>query len=240
MGPLLELWRPAGVVCDRRFAGMRVFASIPLVVIASPGKRLGYARYVANDPLPTVSLAVEELRRLGYPQYVFVGACTADSWSFERDGAFRAALARYGIACRSLLPKSEESEESLSWHKTMLAWLVDLPKPCALLAANDATGRNVLAAAKAVGIRVTDDLAVCSVDNDRETCLYTSPTLISIEPDFYRGGFLAGELVVGLAEKRADVPRVATFGALRVLWRESTFPRSRPRLPRQEGPRPYR
>lgn len=224
MGSLLKLWRPAGVVCDRRFAGMRVFASIPLVVIASPGKRLGYARYVANDPLPTVSLAVEELRRLGYPQYAFVGACTADSWSSERECAFRAALARYGIACRSLLPKPEESEESLSWHKTMLAWLVDLPKPCALLAANDATGRNVLAAAKAAGIRVPDDLAVCSVDNDLETCLYTSPTLTSIEPDFYRGGFLAGELVVGLAEKRADVPRVATFGALRVLRRESTSP----------------
>ena len=224
MRSLLELWKPAGVVCDRRFAGMRVFASIPLVVIAPPGKRLGYARYVVNDPLPTVSLAVEELRRLRYPQYAFAGACTAESWSSERERAFRSALARYGIACRSFLPKPEESEESLSRHKTLLAWLADLPKPCALLAANDATGRNVLAAAKAAGIKVPDDLAVCSVDNDRELCLYTSPTLTSIEPDFYRGGFLAGELVAGLAEKRADVPRIATFGALRALRRESTSP----------------
>ena len=53
------------------------FASVPLVVIASPGNRpRGYARHVENDPLPTVSLAVEELRRLRYPDYAFAGACT--------------------------------------------------------------------------------------------------------------------------------------------------------------------
>ena len=62
------------------------------------------------------------------------------------------------------------------------------------------------------------------MDNDTETCLHTSPTLTSVEPDFYGGGFLAGELIVRLAGKRADVPRVATFGALRVRRRESTSP----------------
>ena len=57
-----------------------------------------------------------------------------------------------------------------------------------------------------------------------ETCLHTSPTLTSIEPDFYNGGFLAGELLVGLVGKRGDVPKVTTFGALRARRRESTSP----------------
>ncbi len=222
---LLRLWRPDGVVGDRRFSGMRAFASIPLVVIGSPGgRRPGYARYVANDPGPTVSLAVEELRRLRCPDYAFAGACTDEPWCAEREGAFRAALARYGLDCRSFLPGAREREDSPSRHKALRAWLATLPKPCALLAANDTVGRSVLAAAKALGIRVPDDLAVCAVDNDTETCLHTSPTLTSVEPDFYGGGFLAGELLVRLAARRADVPLVSTFGALRVRRRESTSP----------------
>ena len=222
---LLRLWRPDGVVDDRRFAGMRAFASIPLVVIGSPGSRPpGYARFVANDPVPTVALAVEELRRLRYPDYAFAGACTDEPWCAEREGAFRSALARYGLDCRSFFPDPRESEDSPSRHKALRTWLATLPKPCALLAANDTVGRSVLAAAKALGIRVPDDLAVCGVDNDTETCLHTSPTLTSVEPDFYAGGFLAGELIVRAAAKRADVPRVSTFGALRVRRRESTSP----------------
>lgn len=33
MRSLLRLWKPDGVVCNMRFADMRAFASIPLVVI---------------------------------------------------------------------------------------------------------------------------------------------------------------------------------------------------------------
>ena len=225
MRSLLELWRPDGVVGGLQFAGMRAFASVPLVVIASPGNRpRGYARYVENDPLPTVSLAVEELRRLRYPDYAFAGACTDEPWCAEREKAFRAALARYGLGCRSFFPDARQTEDAPARHRALRAWLATLPKPCALLAANDTVGRSVLAAAKALGLRVPDDLAVCGVDNDTETCLHASPTLTSIEPDFYAGGFLAGELLVRLAAKDPDVPRVSTFGALRVRRRESTSP----------------
>ena len=225
MRSLLGLWRPDGVVGGRGFADMRAFASIPLVVIGSPGSRSpGYARFVANDPVPTASLAVEELRRLRYPDYAFAGACTDEPWCVEREEAFRAALARYGLDCRSFFPDARQTEDAPARHKALRAWLATLPKPCALLAANDTVGRSVLAAAKALGIRVPDDLAVCGVDNDTETCLHASPTLTSVEPDFYRGGFLAGETIVRSIESRGDVPRVATFGALRVRRRESTSP----------------
>ncbi len=225
MRSLLKLWKPDGVVGDMRFADMRAFASIPLVVIGSPGnQRPGYARYVANEPIPTVSLAVEELRRLRYPDYAFAGACTDEPWCVEREKAFRTVLARYGLDCRSFFPDARETEDSPSRQKALRVWLAALPKPCALLAANDMVGRSVLAAARALGIRVPDELAVCGVDNDLETCLHTSPTLTSIEPDFYCGGFLAGELIVRLAEECADVPRVTTFGALRIRRRESTSP----------------
>ena len=222
---LLKLWKPDGVVGGLHFASIRAFASIPLVIIGSPGGRSpGYARYVANNPVPTVSLAVEELRRLRYPDYAFAGACTDEPWCAERERAFRAALARYGLDCRSFLPDAREREDSPSRHRALRAWLATLPKPCALLAANDTVGRSVLAAAKALGIRVPDELAVCGVDNDTETCLHASPTLTSVEPDFYRGGFLAGETIVRSVEKRTTGPKVATFGALRVRRRESTSP----------------
>ena len=225
MRSLLKLWKPDGVVCSLRFADMRAFASIPIVIISSPGSSgTGRVRYVANDPIQTATLAVEELRRLRYPYYAFAGACTDEPWCAEREGAFRTVLARYGLECRSFIPDAREREDSPSRHKDLRAWLATLPKPCALLAANDIVGRSVLAAAKALGIRVPDDLAVCGVDNDLETCQNTSPTLTSVEPDFYSGGFLAGELIVSLAAKRANVPKVAMFGTLRVRRRESTSP----------------
>ena len=222
---LLKLWKPDGVVGGLHFASIRAFASIPLVIIGSPGGRSpGYARYVANNPVPTVSLAVEELRRLRYPDYAFAGACTDEPWCAERERAVRAALARYGLDCLSFFPDARQTEDSPARHRALRAWLATLPKPCALLAANDTVGRSVLAAAKALGIRVPDELAVCGVDNDTETCLHASPTLTSVEPDFYRGGFLAGETIVRSVEKRTTGPKVATFGALRVRRRESTSP----------------
>ena len=225
MRALLSLWKPDGVVGDVRFAGMRVFATIPLVVIGSLGdQRPGYAHYVANDPVSTASLAIEELRRLRYPHYAFAGACTDEQWCVERGKAFQSLLARYGFDCRLFYPDVRESEDSASRHKALRAWLAALPKPCAILAANDMVGRTVLAAAKALGVRVPDELAVCGVDNDFETCLHTSPTLTSVEPDFYSGGFLAGELIVRMSEKSAEVPQVTTFGTLRVRRRESTSP----------------
>lgn len=223
MRSLLELWKPDGVVGGRHFADMLAFESIPLVVISSMGRQQsGYAHFVANDPVSTVSLAAEELRRLRYPFYAFAGACTDEPWCVEREEAFRKILARYGFDCKSLFPAAGESEDSPSRHKALRAWLATLPKPCALFAANDCVGRSILAAAKALRIRVPDELAVCGVDNDVETCQNTSPTLTSVEPDFYSGGFIAGELIVRLAANDSDVPKVTTFGALRVRRRETT------------------
>ena len=43
MRSLLELWRPDGVVGGLQFAGMRAFASVPLVVIGSPGSPISGA-----------------------------------------------------------------------------------------------------------------------------------------------------------------------------------------------------
>ena len=74
-------------------------------------------------------------------------------------------------------------------------WLSALPRPCGLLAANDATADIVLRLLRNRRIKVPEDIAVVGIDNDTLICENTTPTLTSVAPDFERSGYLAAEML---------------------------------------------
>ena len=123
-------------------------------------------------------------------------------------------------------------------------WLLKLPKPCGLFAANDDIAAVVLDACRAGGLSVPDDIAVIGVDDEPSVCETTKPSLSSVRPDFERAGRLAVDLLVrrlaqpGLAEehllfpvagvtlrqstRRLAQPNAKILAALEFIRREAT------------------
>lgn len=205
---LLDFWKPDGIVINIENDGAFV-GNIPSIIMGMPPKRYrGNSRFVTNDAEATASLAAKTLISLGYPHFAFVGAPQGEEWSPARHQAFENILKMHERPCLAFTPSNQDAASILSLQKRLRKWLKELPKPCALFAANDSIGQAVLDAAAATGIRIPRDLAVCSVDNDEQICLSTTPTLSSIEPDYFRGGFLAGTLFKEIfSHPQKNIPR---------------------------------
>lgn len=219
---IIEFWKPDGVIanldCDPHD-----FGKTPVVIMSTPPRHLrGKAFFIVHDAKATTALAAKELLRLGYPNYAFAGANDGEEWSPAREAAFRDILKLHDLTCTSFVPGRNERTDSIALQSRLRKWLAALPKPCSLFAANDIIGRSVLAAAQAIGIKVPEELAVCAVDNDEEICLNTVPTMSSVQPDFDRGGLLAGLLFKEIFDHPGLKPRTDFFGPLDVQRRGST------------------
>src|SRR5262249_13299873 len=83
----------------------------------------------------------------------------------------------------------EDAEEALA------AWLGTLPKPAGVFTASDRFGQRLLAAARRIGVRVPEDVAVVGVDYDRATCEVCDPPLSGVWIDSEQQGYKAAALL---------------------------------------------
>jgi len=107
-------------------------------------------------------------------------------------------------------------------QKRLTRWLLGLPKPVAILAADDARARQVLETCQLAGLNVPGDIALLGVDNDELVCENTSPTLSSIQPDFDAGGYEAASLLEQLMRRTVRMPQNRFYGIKRIVVRESS------------------
>ena len=80
-------------------------------------------------------------------------------------------------------------------------------RPTAILAANDMLAAGAMKAARRLGLRVPEDLAVTGVD-DSNICGLLEPELTSVHIDCRRMGELAAARLQSLLEGETDVPQV--------------------------------
>jgi LacI family transcriptional regulator len=102
-------------------------------------------------------------------------------------------------------------------------WLASMPRPVAVLAANDLWGFELVQAAREWGLHVPDDVAILGVDNDELLCEVSHPPLSSI----VIGGEQMGREAVALLEKmlrrtRQDPPEPARVPPLGIVTRQSS------------------
>lgn len=115
-----------------------------------------------------------------YASFAYLPVAGSASWSEARGTAFKQELARHGQDLTVLNPALP-----------IINQVRRLAKPLALFAANDVTAAGFLERAKAAGIPVPQDVSVLGIDNERLTCLHSTPPLASIQPDFEQAGYLA-------------------------------------------------
>lgn len=177
---------------------------------------------VRNDSGEITAIATRALVELDLPHYAYVGYHQPRDWSTERQKIFLSVLRKLGKQASFLDPcRSRPCTCMTEFDRRLSTFLLGLPRPCGILAANDEIGRHVLHAALRLGIIVPDEMPVIGIDNDALTCENTCPTLASIAPDFETAGRRAVEL---LAERIADPNRpfrTLTYGTTRLHHRQS-------------------
>jgi LacI family transcriptional regulator len=114
----------------------------------------------------------------------FCGHPTA-SWSRERGGAFAAACQEEGVPFSKVAAVDEVPQK----------WIAALPRPCAILAANDRYAWLAIDACRNNGISVPQEIAVLGVDNDVFLTQMARPTLSSIDLGAERIGFQAAQML---------------------------------------------
>ena len=107
--------------------------------------------------------ALHLLERGEYSAAGYVHELTDEFYSRERLVAFRRAMHESGCETSVFPPDGTTTARNL---KSLRAWLKELPKPAAVMAASDMRAADVINACRAEGIAVPSQVAVIGVDYD--------------------------------------------------------------------------
>ena len=221
---LIRFWSPVGCIVEASGNSLkpgmiphRAFGTTPVVYIGGDTTLTPEnATCVTHNAVAVGEAAARELLTLGFSQFAFIG-WKGHAWSQLRKDAFGAALELNGRDMVSIdLPSIEKGLPLLK------RWLAPRPKPCGILAANDAIAEMTLTACRLLSISVPDEVAIIGVDDDESICEHTVPTLTSIHPDFRQGGRFAARLLARKLHRPADVPSKTTFSISGIVRRGST------------------
>jgi len=171
---------------------------------------------VGNDEQAIGRLGAEHLLERGFAHFAFLPS--GDTWySRLRLAAFKQAIEqRAGQACQVYHPPGGKRAVG-----ALGEWFMDLPKPLALMAANDLRGCEAIQLATSLGISVPDEIAVLGVDNDHWLTQLPAVPMSSIEPDWRRIGYRAAEMLDGLMNGETH-DRPLWVPPLGVVSRQST------------------
>ncbi|MBN1557412.1 MAG: DNA-binding transcriptional regulator [Lentisphaerae bacterium] len=131
--------------------------------------------------------------RQGARAFAYVGR-TGKPWSERRLAGFRQEVRRRGGTVRVMdIMPFEAADAPMPWnlHERLGAWAKALPRPCAVLCANDEIGFHVAEACGLAGLRIPDELSLLGIDNDTLFCELCHPPLASIDPGHRRCGWRA-------------------------------------------------
>jgi len=226
---VLDCWQADGLVVEggllnRQGAEAILARTTPCVICdVDESKMAGPYFGVIHDSSDTVAKACRELTGGKCASYAYVHYRIHRDWSLLRERQFRACLGERQKSLFVFDPLKHGKMARLpALMERLVAFLVDLPRPCGLLASTDSIAALVLRAAVIAGIAVPEELAVVGIDNDELLCENTIPTLTSVAPDLVR----SGELAVGLLKRQfADPsakPEVLTFGSAPLVRRHSS------------------
>ncbi len=199
-------FRPAGIIASVNTPALaRALARWrrPLVNVSSVLPHLRYPR-VAADGAQISRLVARHLRERGLRHFAFVGH-PRHVYSSEREQSFRAALRDVGanVSCFNSRPDQPFEEHGHIGYLDRRAekWLLNLPKPVGIMAANDRFGVELTEVCHFAGVLVPDEAAIVGVSNDPLYASFSRPPLSSVvlpsEKIGYEAAALLDRLIAG-------------------------------------------
>lgn len=221
---LLKFWQPVGciVFAAEGLKGIApcAFADTPVVYLDRTPRTRGAFLDVMQDYSENGRTAARELIRPEISHYAFVNDAAHSSWSLERGKSFAAMVRLNGRPCHVFKTRECETRRL----RLLERWLLNLPKPVGLFAANDRTAAEVHALCRRSGIAIPKDVCLLGIDNVIDICERVDPPISSIAADFERAGWLCADLLIerlGNRRLRSAARKYPSFG---VIQRASTQP----------------
>ena len=151
-------------------------------------------RRVTNDDFAIGQVAAEHLIDRGFRHFVFYND-SPDIWAIRRHDGFLGRLELDDLTAITLTkPKSDRNTE-------LVEQLLAVPRPFGAMMAHDPSAIRFMAACREAGLRIPDDVAVLSVNNDDFVCDVCNPPLSSIPLQTHRIGYESAALLAKLLEK---------------------------------------
>lgn len=184
---------------------------------------------IRSDEEEVGRIAADHLIRRGFRHFAFCGFNGTD-WSDLRRANFEHRISEAGFSCQAFenpgptqsFSASDYEEHGERHERDLMNWLQALPKPCGLMACNDARGRQVLNCCREVGVAVPDELAVIGVDKDEVFCELSDIPLSSVILNTQQIGFEAAALLARLMAGACVESQSTLIKPIGVIARQST------------------
>lgn len=224
---LLDFWHPAGCMIESDGASTNLspeeFGTLPTVFLDhSPDLIQRGASVVRHDSAQIAQLAARELLARDLASYAVIGWFNSVYWAQDKIGAFQQALALHGRTARIFQPRPQEQNDITALQRRLQKWIQQLPRPCGIFGVNDLICEIALSAVTALGIAVPEDIAFVGADDDPLICETAIPSLTSVQPDFFRTGYAAGELLAERIEDPSRPTRLCVVPPIQLVRRLSS------------------
>ena len=194
----------------------------PVVLISGREQKVPYHR-VMLDNIAAGRAVARALLETGLRHFAYV-ALPGMWFSDLRKQAFVETIEQAGRHCDVFDPVDIIGQPD-GWSKASDAmgnFIKSLPKPAAVMAANDERAVHLADSARARGLRVPDDLAIAGVDNDTAMCLFGQVPLSSLDDNAFRIGYEAAAMLARLMDGEKDLPPEVLIQPGRFVARQST------------------
>ncbi len=195
----LARWKGDGIITrglDHTLCRKAQRRGIPVVSLRHLLEKPGFPTVFPDQRLIATRIA-DHFSSRGFRHFGYCGVAGSKRWERERFAVFSALVSRQGGTCCEYVPPGGWDQPQ-NWEHTqasLIKWLRALPKPAGVMTAYDSQGVQVLDACRRAGIRVPDDVAVVSVDNDPVLCELASPPLSSLDQNAQKLGYEAAALL---------------------------------------------
>ena len=221
--PEPETWAVDGVIIQAYEQGVvdRVRAAgLAAVNVANMGAVAHRPPTVVPDDSAIGRMAADYLLSIGFPHY---GCCTHDQYEFAalRREAFVEQVRRttHGRADVSVC----DTADAAAGDDALDRWLRSVPKPVGVFCCNDFWAHRTLTAARRVGLRVPDEVAVLGVDDDELLNTVGALPLSSIAVPAVKIGYTAAAILEDLLNGDGPPPPPITrLPPLNVVARATT------------------
>ena len=211
---------------DNDCAKFLVQTKQPLVVIGpretALDRRAAPTAYVRLDDYQIGLAAGQFLSRLGrFRSSAFICNNSHSSLARFREKGFSEVFRKIGIRTRvyNLPTLAAGCKEDIH---ALASFLADLPKPAAVMCIYDKRAVDVFEAIRVCPIKIPDEMAIISVDNESLICDLTEPPLTSIAPNYQELGERASYVLDRLMSKRKITTADYELKADTVIDRGST------------------
>jgi LacI family transcriptional regulator len=193
----LNAWRGDGIISRVASPEIREIIATTGVPAVDLNEQLGGlgVPLITNDHAAIAAAAATHLLERGFTRFGYLGHAGL-YWSDRRRDEFSSCVAGAGYACDTYSDGLEDlrSLRQGAWElefDAIASWVAALPKPVGILTCDDFRGLQLLAACRAAGIAVPEEVAVIGVGADEIACELADPPLSSVILNAWRIGYEA-------------------------------------------------